>query len=381
MKPVHSTVAEINLDAFVHNVKEIRRVVGKGVELIPVVKSDAYGHGLLPLAGVLKTLGIKILGVGLSEEGERLRKHGIDLDVLLLDGMLDGDIPRVVEHDLIPVITSVSQVKKLSKAAKRKNIRIHVKVNTGMNRLGLPSQKALHFFKEVRRLKNIEVDGLMTHFACADDPANPLTKRQILMFNQVQKLLCKNGVEIPRIHSANSAAILHFPASHYTAVRPGIALYGYLPFKSDKVKLKPVMNLTARIIEIQEIRKGEGVGYGWCGYRAATPRRIGVLTAGYAHGISRALSNRCQAIVRGKWAAQVGTICMDSLMVDLTENPDAKIGDPAILIGSENGKRISASDWAEKVGTIPYEILTGISARIPRVYLQGNRVSPVSDRI
>lgn len=373
MKQGFSTVAEINLDAFAHNIKEIRKVVGKKVEIIPVVKSDAYGHGLPCLAGDLKKMGIKILGVGLSEEGELLRHHGIDLDILLLDGMLDGDIPRVVQFDLIPVITSITQVKKLSKAAKKKKIQIHVKVNTGMNRLGLPSQKVLQFFKEIKKIKNIEVDGLMTHFACADDIENSLTKRQILMFNQIQKLLCKNGIDIPRIHSANSSAILNFPASHYTAVRPGIALYGYLPFKSDKVKLKPVMNLNTRIIEIQEIRKGEGVGYGWNGYRAGSKRRIGVLTAGYAHGINRALSNQCQAIIRGKMVSQVGTICMDNLMVDITDNPKARINDSAILIGSENGKRISASDWAEKLGTIPYEILTNISARIPRVFLKGNR--------
>lgn len=373
MKTASPTFARIDLDAFIHNYQEIRKFVGPQVEMIPVLKSDAYGHGLPLLARTSVDLGARILGVGMSAEGELLRNEKIQADILLLDGLLKEEIPSILKHDLISVVSSAEALKQLSRAAGRKKIRVHVKVNTGMNRLGLAPGKVIPFFREAARLKNVQVDGLMTHFACADDLQNPFTKRQILMFNQIQKLLCKNGISIPRIHAANSAAIVHFPVSHYTAVRPGIALYGYLPCSTDRVRLVPVMNLIGRVVAIQEIRKGDGVGYGWTGFRANSVRRIGVLTAGYAHGVFRLLSNRCQAIIRGKKVPQVGTICMDNLMVDLTDLPKARIGDPAILIGGERGQRISAQDLADAVGTIPYEILTHISSRIPRVYWKGNR--------
>jgi alanine racemase len=371
MQNIRATHAEIDLEAFKENLLIVKERIGASKKILAVVKADAYGHGALPLSKKGLEAGVDMLGVGIVEEGIELREKGIDAPILVLGGILENQVEEIVDYDLSLVLFSEKVATLLSKRAaeKGKVVRVHVKVDTGMVRLGIPLHEVLGFFKKIWDLKGIEVEGVLTHLACADEKEKEMTKIQLSRFDEILKELRAGQFEVPLAHAANSAAIINFPESYYSMVRPGIMLYGsYLGEKSRELTLKPVMTWKTKIINLLEISEGEGVSYG---HRFFSKRRsvIATLPVGYADGYSRLLSNRGKVIINGKKVPIVGTVCMDMCMADVTDIPDVKVGDEVVLMGRQKSEEITAEEIAGLIDTISYEVYCKVSARVPRVYV------------
>jgi len=371
MQNMRATVAEIDLEAFRENLLKVRARTGDKKKILAVVKANAYGHGAFELSKKALESGADMLGVGIAEEGIELRERGIgDAPVLVLGGVLEDQVESIVDHDLSLVLFSENIAKRLSETAlqKGKVISVHVKVDTGMVRLGVPYREAVEFFRRISDLKGIAIEGVMTHLACADNTENGFTKIQLSRFDRVLEELSSSGFRVPLIHAANSAAIINFPESYYTMVRPGIMLYGSSPDGQSDIGLDPVMTWKTRIINMLEIEKGEGVSYGHT-FHAEKKSLVGVLPVGYADGYSRLLSNKGKVIVHGKRVPVIGTVCMDMCLADVTDVPDVKVGDEVVLMGRQEKERMTAEEIAGLLGTISYEVFCKVSARVPRVYL------------
>jgi alanine racemase len=340
-----------------------------GRKVLAVVKARAYGHGAVPVARRLVELGAHMLGAALVEEGAELRAAGITAPVLVMGPVLPEQAPAVVALRLTPVVFALPYVKALSREAVRagRTVRVHVKVDTGMGRIGITPEDALPFITEAAGMPGIEVEGLMTHFADADLRDKHFAAVQLDRFESLLHALDVEGVRIPLRHAANSAAVLEYGRALLTMVRPGLMLYGYDPLEGGSgAGLRPVLSLVTRVAYLKRVSAGTPVSYG----RTYVTRReslIATIPVGYADGYSRALSNRGEAIVRGRRVPVAGRVCMDMTMLDVTDVPDAAEGDEVVLIGSAGGERITAADVAGKTGTIAYEVLCGISARVPRI--------------
>ena len=368
-KPTRPTVAEIDLQALAGNLLGIRKKVGRDVRVMGVVKANAYGHGILEVSRYLERQKIDYLGVANAEEGVLLREHGIrtPVHVFTLPSAQQAVLP--IRYNLEPTVCSEEDAGLLNKHAQRakRTVAVHLKIDTGMNRIGVRVRDLQKLLKSLAPMRRIDIKGVYTHFATADWHDKRFSRVQLTEFHQGLDILHKSGIEPELVHSAGSAGILDLPESYFSMVRPGITLYGYYPSRetTESIRLNPVLSLKSRVSLVKWIEKGESVSYG---RRFYAPRRtrIATLPLGYADGYFRLLTGRSYALIAGKKFPIVGTICMDQLMVDVGTH-DIRPGDEAVLIGSQKKLSISAWDLASIVGTIPYEICTNISSRVPRI--------------
>jgi len=369
------TFAEIDLSAIHHNLTQVRNQVGKHPHIMAVVKANAYGHGMIPVAkSVLSGKLASYLGVAIVEEGITLRHSGISAPVLVLTAAPEPQLKLFVEHDLDATLCSISIARKLDRIAAGigKKAVVHVKIDTGMGRIGIGPKDAMAFLGEVKKLKNIEVAGIFTHFATADEKKLSFARKQLSEFTSLLGELDAAGIHIPIKHCANSGAILQMKESYLDMVRPGIMLYGYYPSRETRksVPLKPAMSIRSRIEFMKTVEKGTSVSYGRR-YYTSSRTNIASVAIGYADGISRRLTNKTGVLVNGKQYPVVGTICMDQLMIDVGDRTACKIGDRVTLMGRDGDMEISCWKISDTLGTIPYEVFCMVSERVPRSYLHG----------
>lgn len=360
--------AEIDLKAILHNLAQIRKIVGENVKIMAVVKADAYGHGLEKVAKAISAQEDVYFGVSSVEEGVRLREAGIKAPIINLLAPLPEDIETMVRFDITPIIANGEIVEILDREGKKqgKIPKVHIKIDTGMGRLGIKPDSAVDFLQKVKGHQNIFIEGIYTHFASADSDIE-FTKYQLDVFLKIVEDLEKNGIHIPLKHSANSSAILSLPSSHLGMVRPGIALYGINPSQNNSVKLHPAMSVKARVLQVKELPAGHSISYGRT-YILSRNSRVAVIGIGYAQGLPRALSNKGNVLINGKRAPILGVVCMDQCVVDVTDCGDVKLGDEAVILGRQGNEEISAWELANLCGTIPYEILTSLGHQLPRIY-------------
>jgi len=376
---------EIDLDAVSHNIKTIRRIAGKNSEIMAVVKANAYGHDAIEISRVALESGATRLGVGALEEGIILRKAGIEAPILVLGLTLEDQIDPLLFYDLVPTISDLQTVKALSQAVVKykKNARIHIKIDTGMRRLGIKSERALDFIKRVKKMNNIKIEGLYTHLAAADEEDKSYTKLQFARYKRVVNELEKEDIHVPLKHMANSAAILDLPYTYLDIVRPGITIYGLFPLPLAKrtIKLKPVAKFKTKIIFIKKVDGGESIGYGRA-YTTTKETTVATLPVGYADGYPRLLSDRGEVLVRGRRAPIIGRICMDLCMIDVTSIPAVQVGEEVVLWGRQEGKNISVEEIAEKTGTINYEIICMVDKpRVSKVFIKKGKPFKVKSLI
>ncbi len=375
--------AEINLDALNHNLEQVKRFT-PGRRLMVAVKADAYGHGLREIARELASK-VDAFGVAGVEEGISLRRAGITNAILVLSPAPYAEIPEIIEYRLTPSVTEREFARLLSKEAlhRRTEVSVHIEVDTGMGRTGVSVREAFGFIPDVAALPGLHLEGVFTHFPAADTDIL-FTETQVGEYLRLLAELEQKGFGPLIRHAANSAGLLNVPESHLDMIRPGLLIYGIMPEsyhtgqRNAGLELMPVMNLRARIVNLRSMPAGTSVSYE---RRFFTRRdsRIAIITAGYGDGYPYSLTNRGQAIVSGQRAPVVGNVCMDLTMLDVTDIPDCAIGDPVTLLGSAAGGSITANEVANWAGTIPYEIVCGVSPRVPRVYIRNSQVTMVKN--
>jgi len=358
---------EVDLGALRYNFRNIKKIAGPKVKIMATLKQEAYGHGLIPVAGELSSLGVDYFGLGSIEEAIALRKKKLREPILILSSVLDKYAKEFIEYRLTPTIVDLEFAEKLNKEAKRKGkiIPVHVKIDTGMGRLGIWHTKSIFFIKELIRLKNIYLEGLWTHFPSADTDRD-FTQKQISAFNVLVNRLNKEGITFRYLHCANSIGIVNYRDAHFNMVRPGLILYGIKPSPLD-INLRPLLFLKSKVIFVKSIGKGRSVGYGRV-FIANKPINIATVSVGYADGYPWSLSNKAKVIIKKKMFNVAGRVCMDHIMVDLGKHTKARVGDEVILIGNSGKFNITAEDLAKWAGTIPYEIVSRLSLKIPRFY-------------
>ena len=381
------TWAEIDLSAYAHNIRELRRVTQPQARLMAVVKANGYGHGANEIARTALQNGAQYLGVARLHEAVELRKAGLEAPILIFGYSLPDSAPTLIDYELTQTVYSPTTAKALSEQAARqgKKIKVHIKVDSGMGRLGLlleepaagvsrNSQPAgiVSDVEAISRLANLEVNGIFTHFATSDSADKSYANRQLKRFMEFLNRLDRAGLTPPLKHAANSAALIDLPDSHLDLVRPGIATYGLYP--SDEVnqcsvKLKPVMTLKSRIIHLKKVPAGFHVSYGIT-YRTEKPTTIATVPVGYADGYNRLLSSRGHMLVHGKRVPVVGRICMDLSMLDVGALKNVQLEDEVVVFGQQGDAAVTADELAATLNTINYEIVTSITGRVPRIYLE-----------
>jgi alanine racemase len=369
------TWAEINLDALAANFQTIRERVGPSVDVMAVIKADAYGHGAVGCARRLASEGAKWFAIALPEEGIELRRAGIAGPILCLGGFWNGQQQACLNERLVPVVYRLDMIEALDAAAREAGrvADVHLKIDTGMGRLGVRYDSVREFAGALGRFRNIRLDGLMTHFAAADDPDRDcFTTDQLTRFKEAVNLFRERGYNPSYIHMANSAATFAHPETHGNLVRPGGVLYGLwrdiLAPQPETPRLRPVMSLRSQITLLKSVHRGETLGYG-CTFEASREMLVATLPIGYNDGYARPLSNRGRVIVRRQYASVVGRISMDFTLVDVTDVPGAALGDTVTLLGEDGDLYVLTEDIAKTVGTLSYEITCGISRRVPRSVL------------
>jgi alanine racemase len=364
------TVAEIDLKALAFNYRQLRRKVPKGVRLLAVVKADAYGHGAVPISLELERLGVEFFGVAISDEGVELRRGGVKTPILILGGTFEGDVDKIFRFKLTPVVFRKDSLALLCREAekRRKRVRVHLKVDTGMGRLGVPLPQWLEFLKEIKNFSRMEVEGILSHFALTDEGEN-FTQHQWEEFQGSVKVAEALGICCKYTHMASSAMLTTSPSYSGNLVRPGIMLYGSYPSPMIQklVQLRPVMTLKTCIHFLKSVPPGSRISYGGT-FVTRRESLIATLPIGYADGYSRSLSNRGQVLIRGKRAPIVGKVCMDFIMVDVTDIRNVSIGDEVILIGKQGKERITAEEIADRINSISYEVFCSVGKRVPRIY-------------
>ncbi|MGA9529673.1 MAG: alanine racemase [Terriglobales bacterium] len=372
------TWAEVSLATLRENFRAVQQHVGLGVAICAVVKADGYGHGATECALALEAEGTPWLGVTDAAEGRALRSAGIWTRILLMTGIWKGEEDGIVSHNLTPTIWETWHIELLEKAAKKQqvNLPVHLKVDTGMNRLGTTIAMLPRLCEKLALCEHLHLEGVSTHFASAEVLDAEDAPRQTKIFEEALAVLREHGLHPPLVHMGNSAAVSARPDTWRTMVRPGILLYGYsLPnmrggemIIESSLPLSPVLTWKTRVLTVKDVAAGEAVGYMGT-YITKERSRIAVLPVGYADGYPRLLSNRARIIVRGEYAPVVGRVSMDLTTVDVGHIPGVAVGDEVILIGANNEKSVDAVELARLGDTVPYEILCGISQRVPRVYV------------
>lgn len=386
MKAEERAWAEIDLDAIKNNIRNIRAYVKPEAKILCAVKADGYGHGYLQVARTLLDNGADWLAVACIDEAVQLRRCGIKCPILILGHVTEQEAETIVREEITPACFSYELALSLSRAATRLGVRakIHVKLDTGMGRVGLRytedeavNQETVDTILKMAVLPGLDMDGIFTHFSSADETVgDDYTKMQYRRFREACERLAANGLEIPLRHCCNSAALIRFPEMHMDMVRPGVILYGIKPSVSmdcGRLHLKPAMQFKAKITHIKEVEEGVCVSYGRK-FETQKTTKIATLPVGYADGYSRLLSGKSQVIAGGKICDVVGNICMDQCMIDVSSVNNISVGDDVILFGRDKDMEISVESLAEKMGTINYEILCIIGKRIPRIYLKDGKV-------
>ncbi|MBQ9736940.1 MAG: alanine racemase [Clostridia bacterium] len=384
MKNTERAWVEIDLDAIAHNLNQIKHFLNPDTKLIGVVKADAYGHGIVEVSKTALQNGVAILAVAFIDEAVQLRKSGITAPVLLLGSTSDADIDQLFTYNITPTVFTEEFAKKLSQraAALKTPAKIHIKVDTGMHRIGFlyenaeeEHQNTVDKILKISQLPYIEVEGLFTHLSTSDKKDTAYTLNQLNRFKELKDELLSKGLKIPICHAANSAALVRFSEFRLDAVRAGIIMYGMYP--SDEVSfqnlnLRPAMTFKARIVDIKTLSAGCDIGYGRS-YTTSAPAKIATASVGYADGYSRLLSDKTKVLVGGQLVPQVGKICMDLCMIDVTTVNNINIGDEVTLFGSSEQGGIPVEDIALAMGTINYEVACMISKRIPRIYIKNGK--------
>lgn len=368
------TWAEVDLDNLAFNFRSVREFIGPGLKYMAVVKADAYGHGAVACARRLESEGVDWFGVALPEEGVELREAGIRKLILCLGGFWEGQDSVALNYNLTPVIFQIEKARTLNEAAKSRgtDVAIHVKVDTGMGRIGVRHDQVAAFAEELRQLDHLRLEGVMTHFAAADDlTQSDFTNAQIRRFDDAVAAFRENGFSPSYLDLANSPGAVGHPASRGNMVRLGGVLYGLggdvLPREIEKPELRPVMSLHTRIAHLKRVPAGETIGYGRT-FTTKTESLIATVPIGYRDGYSRSLSNVGRAILRGAYVPVAGRISMDWTMLDVSSLKDAQVGDHVTLIGHQSDARITAEDIARATDTISYEVTCRIDRRVPRIY-------------
>ncbi|CAN5578282.1 alanine racemase [soil metagenome] len=374
--PQRPTRADIDLAALDANYRSIKAFVGDNTMIMAVVKANAYGHGSVECSRVLIAAGVDWLGVALVEEAIELRSAGIDSPILCLSGVWPGQEQVMLAHDLTPAIFRIEDAHRLDAEAKKANrvVQIHVKVDTGMGRVGVRADEFGDFLDGVAGLGNIRIDGLMSHFASADDPAeNEFTDLQISEFESAIAILRSRGIEPSLIDLANSPGSICHPKSRGTMVRIGGIFYGLgddvIPRDVPQPELQPVMSVRSKVALVKDIAAGDSVGYGRQ-FVAKEPTKVATVPIGYHDGYRRALGGQATAIIKGIGVPVIGTVSMDWITIDVTQVHDVKVGDEVVLLGSAGNESVSAADLAKIIGSISYEITCGIGERVPRNYIK-----------
>ena len=375
--------AEIDLSAARYNFREIRKLANaqleprmiRNVDILSVVKADSYGHGMNEIAKVLEKEGGRFFAVSNVDEAVTLRLSGNKHPILLFETTFPELAKTIVTHDLIPSVCTLDFVEALDRAARRvrKIVEVHVKVDTGMSRLGVLHTDAVQFVKDIARFKNIRIEGIFTHFPVADTD-KAFTEKQIEAFSDVIAELIKNGIPFKYLHAANSMGIGGYKNRYFNLARPGVMLYGLYPSHDlhAVVSLKPVMSVKARVLFVKTIRRGSGISYGHT-FKALSDIPTAVLGIGYSDGYRRAFSNTAHVLINGLPCPVLGRVTMDQTIVDISlalRGGAIKIGDEAVVLGSQRGSEITADDLAEWAGTINYEIVCNLGNRLPRVYMK-----------
>ncbi len=370
MKFYRPTFAEIDLKAIRYNLNKIKSIVDKDVKILGVVKADAYGHGMKEVSKAIIEEGVDYLGVSSLDEAGELRNIGIKDNIIVLGVILPNETEGVLKFDVVQTISDLDIAKSLSRLSQKnnKNIKIHIKIDTGMGRLGFWHLEAVNFIKEIAKLKNIIIEGIFTHFPSAEEDI-AFTKKQIEYFSSLIKELQKENINIPLKHTSNSMALIDFKESHMNMVRPGLIMYGLYP-KNDLIenlKLKPALALKTKISFVNSVSKGRSISYGRT-YITNKDTKIATIPVGYGDGYSRYLSSKGSILIKGKRSPIVGRVCMDMTMVDVGDFKDIKAGEDAILIGTQGKESITVEEIANLTNTIPYEVVCNIGRRVPRIY-------------
>jgi alanine racemase len=362
------TWAEVNLGNLGYNFRQIKKHLNPETLVMVTVKADAYGHGLLPVAKRLVREGVDFLGVASIDEGIKLRESGIIKPILILGIILKEDIAPVFKYNLTPTVCDLDLARALNNKAKSlgRSINIHIKVDTGMGRIGVLHQDAFVLVRKISAFKHLNLEGLFTHFAFADVDQD-FTLHQARLLEGLVNKLKQEGIHIALIHAANSMGVIDCKNAHFNMVRPGLVIYGLYPKQNLKIHLKPVLSLKTRVVYAKNVPAGYGVSYGHA-YITKKSSKIVTLPIGYGDGYPRNLSNIAPVLIRGRRFKVSGRICMDQIMVDVGRVP-VGVGEEVVLIGKQLRNTVSAEELASKSGTIPYEIACGLGSRIPRVYI------------
>ena len=364
-------MVKIDLSALAHNLSQVKHLA-RGRPILAVVKADAYGHGAVPISLELQKLGVPYFGVSNCREGVELRRAGVVRPIILMGGCEPGEAPAVVEHELTPVLFDLRSARALNEEAIRRGGRVlfHLKIDTGMGRLGIQPEAIATFLGEMKRMEGLEMEGLMTHFSEADAPEKDFTEMQLSLLEKAIPEVNRMGFFPRLIHAANSAALIDFPPALMSLVRPGILLYGSAPSPEmeEKLDLRPVMSLVSRISFLKRVPPGTPISYG----RTFVTHRESLIASvpiGYTHGYPRSLSNRGEALVRGRRVRVVGRVCMDWTMLDVTDVTGAALGDEVVLLGRQGKETITAWELATLADTIPYEIFCSVGLKGERIYI------------
>ena len=371
--------ADIDLDAFRFNLDSIKKNINENTQIITVLKADGYGHGAVPLAKEAeKEERVWGIAVATVEEALELRRGGIKKPLLILGYTYQEDYDLIAAEELRPTVFKLSMAQELSRAALRKNktVKIHIKIDTGMSRIGYRDlEKSVPEILEISRLPGLEIEGLFTHFARADEREKAPAYQQLEKYQAFQKALKEAGLKIPLCHCSNSAGIIRIPEANMDAVRAGIILYGLYPsgeVEKEPVPLKPLMTLKSHIAYIKTLEPGVQISYGGT-YTTQKETRVATIPVGYADGYARSLSNKGWVLIRGKKAPILGRVCMDQFMVDVTDIPEARELDEVILLGKSQDQQITMEELGELSGRFNYEFACCISKRVPRIYFKGGK--------
>ncbi|WP_308638363.1 alanine racemase [Paenibacillus silvisoli] len=358
--------AEISLDAFRHNLHALRGLLPQGMRMMAVVKANAYGHGAYEIAQEAVACGVDYIGVAFLDEAVYLRKAGISAPILVLGYTPPEGASIARELAITVTVYSEEVLYALSRAGEAgQPVKIHIKIDTGMGRIGLRGkQDAISFIEKALRTRGVAVEGLFTHFACADQTDKSCSNAQFGRFDEIATHFAGKGVRFPYLHTGNSATAIDMPELSYNMIRLGISLYGLYPsaeVKRERVDLKPVMSLKSEVVMLWTQRTGT----------------IAILPFGYADGFPRQLSGKANVLIRGRMAPVAGNICMDQCMIDVAEIPNGAVGDEAVLLGQQGDLRIHAGDWADAMGTISYEVTCRVASRVPRIYVRDGQIIKV----
>ncbi len=377
-KLLSPTWTEVNLDAIAKNVRNIKELIGEKKELMAVVKGNAYGHDILEVSSVVLKNGASRLAVARLEEGIFLRKAGVVAPILILGLTLKQQAELLVYYNITPAVCEYEMIEKLSESAIKvgKVVKVHLKVDTGMGRIGILSHDILRFIKKIRALKKVEIEGIFTHFSVADEKNKTYTEEQFKKFIEVLTLLEKEEKRIPIKHVGNSATLLDLPHMWLDLVRPGISIYGLYPSTEVRktIKLIPAHSFRTRIVFLKELSAGEYVSYGRTYTTIKKRTKVASLPVGYADGYNRLLSNQGEVLVRGRRFPIIGRICMDQCMVDVSSLLEVKIGDEVVLWGRQEQEEITVEEISEKIGTINYEIVhMPDKKRVPKLFIKDGK--------